>query len=517
MQGRSIDKGTVMTRHSALLLPFALTIAAPLPALAQDVLRVPYVADIGSFDPDNAFEVGGLSAINNVYEGLVEYVPGGTELTGLLAESWDVAADGTIYTFQIRPDVLFHDGTPADAAAIKASFERRMTGDVILGYFLWNVASIDAPDATTLVITLNGPQPSFLDALASPWGPKVISPTAMAANAGDDLGKTWLVENAVGTGPFRLTEFVRGQEIVLERFDDYYGAAPYFARIELPIVPDIGQEILQLRSQEIDAVPANYPWEQLAALPAGVAVTASPSMSLLTGFVNPSGALADPAVLDAVLTAVNPAGWVDDAFGGYATAAVSLFPAAMLVPATPIVFPTDAAAASAAIAAAGPVEMTIGYSSEEAANVERAADLMVAELAEIGVQATVTVMPVGAIFSMYEDPASAPDLVLARQSPDAAHPENQTSVFYVTDAPLNLFKVSLPEADAVAAEAGTMTDLAARDAAYEQAARMWFDAGLFIPFADIQDVVVHAEGLVDLGLRTPWPMGNIDFGTVRWE
>ncbi|HVG48598.1 MAG TPA: hypothetical protein VM899_10750, partial [Rubellimicrobium sp.] len=76
---------------------------------------------------------------------------------------------------------------------------------------------------------------------------------------------------------------------------------------------------------------------------------------------------------------------------------------------------------------------------------------------------------------------------------------------------------TLPEADAIVAEAGRMTDVAARDAAYEEAGRMWFEAGQFIPFADIQDVVVHAEGLVDLGLRTPWPMGNIDFGTVRWE
>ena len=504
-----------MTSYTALLVPLVLVLGAPLPA--QDLLRLPYVADIGSFDPDNAFEVGGLSAINNVYEGLVDYIPGGTELTGLLAASWEVSADGTVYTFQIKPGVLFHDGTPADAAAIKASFERRMTGDVILGYFLWNVAAIDAPDATTLVITLNSPQPSFLDALASPWGPKAVSPAAMAANAGADMGKTWLVEHAVGTGPFMLTEFLRGQEIVLERFDDYHGAAPFFARIELPIVPDVGQQLLQLRTQEIDAIPANYPWEQLAALPPGVTLTASPSMSLLTGFVNPTGPLADAAVRDAVLTAINPANWVTDAFGGYATPATSLFPAAMLTPATPIAFPTDIAAAQAAIATAGPVSLTIGYSSEEAANVERATDLMVAELAEIGVQATVTVMPVGAIFAMFEDPEAAPDLVLARQSPDAAHPENQTSVFYVTDAPLNLFRVSLPEADAVAAGAGSLTDLAERDAAYAQAAQMWFDAGLFIPFADIQDVVVHAEGLVDLGLRAPWPMGNIDFGTVRWQ
>jgi peptide/nickel transport system substrate-binding protein len=506
-----------MTRERSLCLPFALLLAAPLPVLAQDALIVPYAADVGSFDPDNSFEVAGLSAINNVYEGLVEYAPGGTELAGLLAESWELSEDGTTYTFRLKPGVLFHDGSPADAAAIKASFERRMNAEVILGYFLWNVASIDAPDPQTLVITLNGPQPSFLDALASPWGPKAVSPAALAEHGGEDQGKTWLVENAVGTGPFRLAEFVRGQRIVLERFENYHGEPAHFAEVEIPIVPDIGQQILQLRSQEIDAIPANFPWEQLAALPPGVTVTAQPSMSLLTGYVNPTGPLADLALRPALLTAINPENWVDDAFAGHATLAQSLYPAAMLAPETPIAFPADADAAKAVIAEAGPVELTIGYATEEAPNVERAADLMVAELAEIGVPATVTVLPTGAIFSLFENPEAAPDLVIARQSPDAAHPENQSAVFYATDAPLNLFKVSVSEADAVAAEAGGMIDPAQRDAAYEEAGRLWWESGHFIPFADIQDVVVHAEGLVDLGLRTPWPMGNIDFGTVRWE
>jgi peptide/nickel transport system substrate-binding protein len=54
---------------------------------AQEVLRIPYVADIGTFDPDNGFETGAMSAIDNVYEGLVEYEPGSTKIVGLLAKS----------------------------------------------------------------------------------------------------------------------------------------------------------------------------------------------------------------------------------------------------------------------------------------------------------------------------------------------------------------------------------------------------------------------------------------------
>ena len=101
-------------------------------------------------------------------------------------------------------------------------------------------------------------------------------------------------------------------------------------------------------------------------------------------------------------------------------------------------------------------------------------------------------------------------------SPDAAHPENQATVFYTTNAALNLYGVSLPEADAIVTEAGTKTDIAERNALYENAGQMYLDAGLFVPLVDVQDVVVHAEGLTDLGLRPVFPPGNIDFGTVRW-
>ena len=489
----------------------AALIASSASAAAQEILRVPYTYDIGSFDPDDAFEVLGLSAINNVYEGLVEYAPGSTELRGLLAEGWTVSDDGITYTFDLVDGATFHDGTSLDAQAVIRSFERRRDGDMILGYFLANVAEMAAPDPNTLVLTLAAAQPSFLDQLASPWGPKIVSPAALDAH-----DKAWFAENAVGTGPFRLARFERGQDYALERFEDYHGEAPYFAAVEIPIVPDTGQQILQLRSGEIDAVPTNYPWAQLAALPPGLEVTAEPSMALVLGFVQPGSRLTDPALREAVLTAIAPATWIEDAFGGYATPAKSLYQAVMLEPVTPIAFPTDMDAAREIVAQTGPVAITIGYGVEETENVGRVAELLAAQLAAIGIDATVEPLPSGAVYALKDDLDAAPDLVLARLNPDAAHPENQAAVFYTTGAVLNLMGASLPEADAVAAEAARMTDVAARDAAYEEAGRMWLDAGLFIPLSDVQDVVVHAEGLTDLGLRPVFPPGNIDFGTVRW-
>ena len=396
-----------------------------LPAAAQEVLRVPMTYDIGSFDPDDAFEVLGLGAINAVYEGLVEYAPGSTEIRGLLADGWEASKDGLTYTFDLVDGATFHDGTPLDAEAVIRSFERRRDGDVILDYFLANVAEMSAPDPDTVVLTLVAPQPSFLDTLASPWGPKVVSPAALDAHPPE-----WFAENAVGTGPFRLARFERGRDYLLERFEDYHGEAPFFEAVEMPVIPDTGQQILQLRAGEIDAVPTNYPWAQLAGLPPGLEVTAEPSMALVMGFVRPGSPLTEPAIRKAALTALNPEGWIADAFGGYATPAKSLYQAVMLEPDAPIAFPTDVEAARTAIAEAGPVEIAIGYGVEETENVGRVAELLAAQLAAIGVTATIEPLPSGAVYGLKDDLAAAPDLVLSRLNPDAADPELQAGVFY---------------------------------------------------------------------------------------
>ena len=168
--------------HMAALVVGFMVLTAP--ARAEEVLRIPYVADIGTFDPDNGFETGAISAINNVYEGLVEYAPGSTTIVGLLAKDWDISDDGLTYTFHLVDGVKFQDGTPFNASAVIKSFERRRDRGLVLSYSLANVKDMGAPDESTVVITLGHPQPSFLDALSSPWGPKIISPAALASTTG---------------------------------------------------------------------------------------------------------------------------------------------------------------------------------------------------------------------------------------------------------------------------------------------------------------------------------------------
>ena len=97
-QMKPLSQTTGQLLAGAALL--ALTLSASV-AQAQETLRLPIATDFDSFDPDNAFEMDGLAAINNVYEGLVEYVPGSSDIRGLLANRWDVSADGLTYTFHL--------------------------------------------------------------------------------------------------------------------------------------------------------------------------------------------------------------------------------------------------------------------------------------------------------------------------------------------------------------------------------------------------------------------------------
>ncbi|MGX5830148.1 ABC transporter substrate-binding protein [Mesorhizobium sp. 43Arga] len=497
-----------------LLLAIGLLLSVP-PVYAEGVLRIPYVADIGTFDPDNGFETGAMSAIDNVYEGLVEYEPGSIKIVGLLAKSWEISDDGLTYTFHLVDGVKFHDGTTFNAAAVIKSFERRRDRGLILSYSLANVKDMRAPDDSTVVLTLAHPQPSLLDSLASAWGPKVISPTALTEYDKGDFAKTWLNEHAVGTGPFKLAEFKRGERYVLDRNDDYWGAKPFFNKILISVVPDISQQILQLQAGVIDAVPINYPFAQLKSLPAGLEITAVPSMIPYDLFVKPNSPLDDAEVRKAVLTAINPALWVRDAFGEFASLSKSVYPNVMLDPVNPIRFPPDFEAAKAAIAKHGAVNLVIGLHSP-APSYGRIADLMIAQLALIGVKATAYVLPSGAAYTLKDDP-NPPDLLLTIAGPDAAHPESQAKVFFTKGGPLNFFGRILPEADALVEQAGQLTDIKQRDALYERAGQMYFDAGIVIPLVDVNDVVVHAKGLKDLGLRPVYPPGNIDFATVRWD
>ncbi|MGW4964767.1 ABC transporter substrate-binding protein [Nonomuraea sp. NPDC004186] len=182
-----------------------------------------------------------------------------------LAKSWKVSDDGLTYTLELRDDVTFHDGTKFDAAAVKANLEQFLVPGYnpgIASIQLKSFARAEVKSPTTVEITLKEPDALFIDFLASPLAGQVSPKSLKAAkdlkSGGPDL---------VGTGPFILESYVRGQEIRYRRNPDYkwppagsaHQGPAYLSRITYRFLPEAAVRVGALTSgqvQVIEGVPA---------------------------------------------------------------------------------------------------------------------------------------------------------------------------------------------------------------------------------------------------------------------
>ncbi|WP_309066262.1 ABC transporter substrate-binding protein [Microbacterium sp.] len=258
------------------LLPLAAIAAAS--ALLLSACAGPATGGSGEADPDAelvwAIEGANLSAGHmdpqisqldvsamvqrQVLDSLVFQEKDGT-FSPWLAEDWTVSEDGTTYTFELRDDVVFHDGEPFDAAAVKANFDRIIAPQTasaqaasMLGGELYE--STEVLGEHTVAVHFRSPYAPFLQAASTAqlgfWSPKAIE------ESGDELKAGGPGVN-VGTGPFELTEYTPKQEIVYARNEDYawgpHGEkAPEFATLRVQLLPEASVRAGVVESGEAD-------------------------------------------------------------------------------------------------------------------------------------------------------------------------------------------------------------------------------------------------------------------------
>lgn len=240
----ALNRRTLLGGAAALGLTAPLLGTAPRTVLAaaalQDaepqaggILRVGLQSDPTALDPQKQSLTAIWHVVEHIYDGLTRVKPD-LSVEGALAESWEISDDGLTYTFTLRPGVLFHDGTPLKASDVKFTFERLVDPETAStsAAELASMASIEAPDDATVVMTLNAPDASLLATLAG--GSCFVYSQAFVEANNNDVSQV-----AMGTGPFKFVEYVPNTRVVLEKNADYWEEGlPYLDGIEMTIASD---------------------------------------------------------------------------------------------------------------------------------------------------------------------------------------------------------------------------------------------------------------------------------------
>jgi peptide/nickel transport system substrate-binding protein len=217
-------------------------------------------ADVISWDPIIPTDNPSIWAQLNIYDQLVRVAPGSEAVEPDLATSWDVSPDGKTYTFHLRTGVVFSDGTPLKASDVKFSLDRVATDKASLWGFLFPKMNITTPDDQTVVINLD-----------TPWAPLLADLSVFAASIipqayFNQVGEQTFGDKPIGTGPFVLSSWQKGNVAVLKRNPKYWDQPkPYLNEVDFKVVADDNTRMLQVQSGQID-VASDVPFNQIDSL-----------------------------------------------------------------------------------------------------------------------------------------------------------------------------------------------------------------------------------------------------------
>ncbi len=207
---------------------------------------------------------GGETVILQVYERLLEVAPDGPDLEPALAtevptvENGGISEDGLTYRFTIREGATFHDGSDLAAEDVKFSWDRVLEMDLPdgnAGLLADTIEKTAAPDDTTFEVTLQRPNAAFLNSVVPSMVASVVSQDAVEDNGGVEAGEPneYLQTNMVGTGPYKLIEWNRNENLRFEVNDEYWGE-PAAKELRVDVVSDPDVRILGLRAGDYDTI-----------------------------------------------------------------------------------------------------------------------------------------------------------------------------------------------------------------------------------------------------------------------
>lgn len=288
-------------------------------------------SDPKTLDPAFASDGESFRVSRQIFEGLVGVEPGTADPAPLLAKSWETSEDALTYTFALEEGVSFHDGTPFNAEAVCANFDRwyNFTGiqqaesqayyysKLFKGFAdtpeTATYESCEAPAENQAVITLAKPFAGFIAALSLPAF-SMQSPAAMEEYAANEASGTaeaptltaYAKEHPTGTGPFKFEGWEVGNQITLSAYEDYWGDQGQVTDIIFRVIDDPNSRRQSLQSGDIDGYDLVAPADTQALADAGFKVIPrDPFTILYLGMNQKVEQLADPLVRQAISHAID--------------------------------------------------------------------------------------------------------------------------------------------------------------------------------------------------------------------
>lgn len=283
--------------------------------------------DAVNMDPLEATDINSWNVMSQIYEGLMKFRPSSLEVEPCLASYYEVSDDGLVFTFYLQKNVQFQDGAPFDADAVIWNARRGMEKADTSYYasLVWgSVKDVQKLGSHVVRFTLKEPRADFLTNLALPFGGSMVSPNA-----------TDLKNNPIGTGPYRLANWVRNKAITLEYNRNWWQGkltdGVGFKSVRYMVVDDPEEAVNLLRQGKVHIL-SYVPPELVESLNAEANVRLVETQLLATsflGFNTKSAVLADARVRQSLLFLLDQDYLIKHVYSGFALRSQGPLPPAL--------------------------------------------------------------------------------------------------------------------------------------------------------------------------------------------
>ncbi len=399
------------------------------------------ISDIITLDPAEVFELTTGEVIANVYDRLMMFEPENlTELTGGVAESWDVSADGKSITFKIRPGLKFHSGNPVRPEDVEFSLERvvklNKTPAFIITQFGWNPDNVDdlvqVVDAEHVRVTITEEFSPVLvlNALSAGIASVVDEKLVMSHEKDGDLGYEWLKTNSAGSGAFRITAWKANELVSFEANPAYRHGEPAMKRVILRHVPEPSAQRLLLEKGDID-LARNLTPDQIKGIEGNedIVVNGHPKGTVVYMAANASHPiLGKPEVVQALRYLVDYEGMASSFLAGQFVVHQAFWPGGLWAALEDKPYSYDVEKAKELLAAAGHADgFSIRIDTLTNSPFPEIAQSVQATLRKAGIKSEIVTAEGKTLWPMYR--ARKHELIMARWSPDYVDPHSNADAF----------------------------------------------------------------------------------------